>query len=244
MASESTSDFAYCVAIINYQLRYAESREVQPEYDYPHGAPIALFTMLWIEGYINHLIEVLFPQHYVSRSAREKFEYRKGTKGKFEYLMRNSGLDFVWPIEFDQLVNFRNRICHARVVNRALKDTECFPPTPSFVDSFQLSMGTMAQVKTRHAFSANFLEQLHDSIYSMGANERKKLATLVVQGKSEYKLESIDLDPLPPPSTAELERVTKLIAESQFTRLSTILHPVHSPLAQQDGAPNFTSNLF
>ena len=243
MVSESTTDFAYCRAIINYQLAHAESCEIQAEYDYRYGAPIALFTMLWIEGYINHLIEVLFPQHFITKKAQAKFENKKGTKGKFEYLTLNLGLSIKWPAEFNQLVDFRNRICHPRVVDKVLEDTKCFPPAPSFVDSFEMRMGTMEQVKTRHAFTETFLTQLHDSIKCMCASEQKKLATLVIQGKSEYKLETLDID-FYSLSTAQLERITNVIAGCDFTRLSTILHPVNSPLAQQYGKPNFTSNLF
>ena len=166
MTSETTNDYSYCWAIVRYQLDYADKCPVQAVQDYPHGAPIALFTMLWVEGYLNHLIQRLFPDIWCESQRFFKGQYA-GIKGKFKFLQDELALDIKWPEEVAALLRFRNRVCHSRSVERDLSSTEeSFAPN-EFVDDFNLTLGTISNVRRRVEVAANFLEELHNKILAI-----------------------------------------------------------------------------
>ncbi len=72
--SATTFDFSYCKAVCTSQIEQQEKCETKLENDYAHGIPLKLFTILWIEGYLNYIIQTLFPE---VTNSRGQFDYKE-----------------------------------------------------------------------------------------------------------------------------------------------------------------------
>lgn len=165
MVAEITFDYSYCRTIVRRQLMYVEQYPDQSVYDHHHGGPIALFAMLWVEGYLNHLIQKLFPDKWNDKESQRFFRDKyAGVKGKFEYINDELSLSLQWPDELELLRKFRNRVAHSRDVERELAPNLQVTQLDNFVDDFNLILGTVADIKHRVHSAEKFLEEIHDAV--------------------------------------------------------------------------------
>ena len=163
--NETTYGYSYCRAIFLHQLNYAEQCPIQAEYDYPHGAPIALFTMLWVEGYINEIVRVYFPSQWEDeRSFFSRNNGYPGFSGKVKFICDQFKINNSWEAnsELKKLKTFRDNICHVKT----LDSDEHFEMNHEnlFIDNFQKELGTITEVKNRFDLASNFLTNLYEEI--------------------------------------------------------------------------------
>lgn len=144
---------------------YVEQYPDQSVYDHYHGGPIALFAMLWVEGYLNHLIQKLFPDKWNDGESQQFFRHKyAGVKGKFKYINDQLLLNLQWPEELEQLRTFRNRVAHSRDVEREITTHTQLTPSDGFLDTFNLTLGTIADVRNRVNVAEKFLEAVYAAV--------------------------------------------------------------------------------
>ncbi len=166
--------FAYCRSVARNQLdlfiKQREPNQDNPAFVHPtYGAPIVMFTAFWVEGYINTLIQFIFPKHFENDASKKQFrqDYR-GTNTKFNYLNKELRLGKQWPEEFVRLFNVRDLIAHSK---SDLSDVDgeptFFSETFFSLDSFEKQLGNMYEIEQGYAFATRFLSDFHDAIQNV-----------------------------------------------------------------------------
>jgi hypothetical protein len=181
--SATTFDFAYCRTICRYQINYQEKCEIQTEHDYVHGIPLKLFTMLWIEGYLNYIIQTLFPE---VTNSRGQFDYKEankreknfsnaepnqnnGVEEKFNFIVRECRISGIhWSNELKELKDFRNKVCHA-------KTTESKGDSPVDLcsnDEMMDKLSDFSHIKKLFEHSEKFLMSMYQAVREAHADHK------------------------------------------------------------------------
>ena len=177
MMSEETIDFSYCRMIVHHQLEYVKACTEQAEYDYAHGATISLFAMLWLEGYVNHIVQILFPDKWDKNEAQRFFRGKyAGVKGKVKFIAEELAIKIEWPDALQKLLDFRNRVCHGRIAEREVVVDESAKPPIGFTDDFNLVLGTISEVRGRVVAAESWMKELHQTICGTDSNHQLYLA--------------------------------------------------------------------
>lgn len=163
LVSETTNDYSYCRAIMDYMLGYAEKCEIQAVDDYPHGAPISVFCMFWIEAYINHVILSIFPDEWDKKSS-DAYRY-SNLKKKYKFICKELELNNSWSAQLEALKEFRDRLAHGRTVEISHElGTNDANDSLRGRDSFNRALGTITEVRERVKAAEAFLLDVHTQI--------------------------------------------------------------------------------
>jgi hypothetical protein len=193
--TETTSDFAYCRTIVHAQLRFANDPQFANE-DYSLGAPIALFTVLWVEGWTNHVVQQLFPDRWENGQSQKFFKGKyAGLPGKWKYVQEELNISASWPRELTELHKFRNRVCHGRQATREVQREVPSRQQRShgFEDSFNSELGSISVVRRRVEATEGFLASAYRAMCERG-NDHALHMQQIAKNRPDFDLDGV-LDP-------------------------------------------------